>query len=159
MNSKKLVKDIDVVDRLRKILLLQIAALMLLGVSLLSIQTALAKGPVPLLINILLGIVIVVAVLFTSYLFYLIIKEKRYGWITIFFFMVVLPCLLVLLIFWGYIFLTTWLLVPIGLFVLYCFILRYSIADWLKEYYAHEQLEEQRKESAKRKEEEMKWGL
>ncbi len=97
-----------------------------------------------------LYLVIIAAILFTPYMMYVLIKEKRYGWIVIFFFMVVLPYLIVLFINFDNILLTAWLLLPIVLFYLYCFLLKYSVDNWMREYNWEQQLVEQRKEREQR---------
>jgi len=160
IETRKLIKDIDAVNRLRKILFFQIAIPLPLGVILFFLQIAIvrsASDPIMLLVKILLGIVIGDAVLFTPYLLYVLIKEKRYGWITTFFFMVVLPYIIILPIFYDYILLTAWLLLPVILLYCYYFLIKYSIDDWLKEYYTHESYEEQKRESAQRRKEEERW--
>lgn len=143
MEPKKIISDIDSVRRLRAILWFE------LSTGVLFILYSL--GPLAI------ALIIIASLLFTPYMLYVLFKEKRYGWITIFFFMVVLPYIIILLIFYDFILLTAWLLVPVILFYFYCFLLKYSVEDWLKEYYAHEQYEEQKRESAKRKQDEINW--
>lgn len=156
---KKLVHDIDLVERLRKILFVEIVIPLPLSVIFLfNLAIARLGLDFALLLKILLGMIIGAAVLFTPFLFYVLINEKRYGWITIFFFMVVLPYIIILLIFYDFVLLGAWLLLPIILFYFYCFILKYSIADWLKDHYAHEEYKVQKSESIKRKQDEMRWS-
>jgi hypothetical protein len=162
IESKKLIYDIDLVEKLRKILFFQITIPIPLGGILLLLNIALVRSGyfevVLLLVKILLGIVIGVVVLFIIFLFYVLIKEKRYGWITIFFFMIVLPYIVILLMFYDFVLLSAWLLVPVILFLFFCFLLKYSVAEWLKDYYAHEEYEEQKRESVKRKQDELRWS-
>lgn len=100
-----------------------------------------------------LYIIIIAAILFTPYMIYVLIKERKYGWITIFFFMVVLPYLIYYLIIGDYILLSGWMLLPIIPFYLYCFLIKFSVDDWLREYSAEQQLMEQRNEWKERKKE------
>jgi predicted neutral ceramidase superfamily lipid hydrolase len=100
-----------------------------------------------------LYIIIAAAILFTPYMLYVLIKEKKYGWIVIFFLMVVLPYPIIYLIIGEYILLTAWLLLPVIPFYLYCFLIKFSVDDWLREYNWEQQLIEQRKEWEEKKKE------
>jgi hypothetical protein len=141
---KKLVSDIVALRRLRAILWFELSTAVLIIFNFFWALT--------------LAIVIVAALLFTPYMLYVLFKEKHYGWISFFFFIFVLPYIILLLLFYNYILLTAWLLAPIPLLYCYYFVLKYSVDDWLKEYDAHEQLEEQRRESEQRKKDEMMWS-
>jgi len=141
---RKIIQDVVAIRRLRAILWFELSTVVLFIFSFL--------GPFTI------AIIIIAALLFTPYMLFVLIKEKRYSWITMFFIMVVLPCILILLMFYDFVLLSAWLVVPFILFLFYCFILKYSVADWLKEYYTHEEYEEQKKESAKRKQDEMGWS-
>ena len=156
---KKLVYNIALVEKLSKILFVQIVVpLPLSFIFLFNLAIVRMGVDIVLLLKILLVIIIGAAVLFTPFLFYVLIKEKRYGWITIYFFMVVLPYIIILLIFYNFVLLGAWLLVPVILFYFYCFLLKSSVADWLKDYYTHADYEEQKRESVKRKQDEMRWS-
>ena len=100
-----------------------------------------------------LYIIIVAAILFTPYMLYVLIKERKYGWIVIFFLMVVLPYPVIYLIIGEYILLTAWLLLPVIPFYLYCFLIKFSVDDWLREYNWEQQLIVQRKEWEEKKKE------
>ena len=100
-----------------------------------------------------LYIIIAAAILFTPYMLYVLIKERKYGWIVIFFLMVVLPYPIIYLIIGEYILLTAWLLLPVIPFYLYCFLIKFSVDDWLREYNWEQQLVEQRKEWDEKKKE------
>ena len=100
-----------------------------------------------------LYIIIAAAILFTPYMLYVLIKERKYGWIVIFFLMVVLPYPVIYLIIGEYILLTAWLLLPVIPFYLYCFLIKFSVDDWLREYNWEQQLVEQRKEWDEKKKE------
>ncbi|NWG28940.1 MAG: hypothetical protein HXY48_10455 [Ignavibacteriaceae bacterium] len=63
------------------------------------------------------------AILFTPYILYVLYKERKYGWIVIFFLLVVLPYPIIYLIVGEYILLTAWLLLPVVPFYLYCFLI------------------------------------
>jgi hypothetical protein len=100
-----------------------------------------------------LYIIIIAAILFAPYMLYVLIEERKYGWITIFFFMIVLPYPVLYLITRDYILLPGWMLLPIIPFYLYCFLIKFSVDDWLREYSAEQQLTEQRNEWKERKKE------
>ena len=100
-----------------------------------------------------LYIIIIAAILFTPYMIYVLVKEKKYGWIIMFFLAVVLPYPVLYLIIGDYILLPGWMLLPIIPFYFYCFIIKFSVEDWLREYTWEQQLVEQRKESEEKKKE------
>lgn len=152
IKTKKILKDFYLVSRLRKILFFQTAILLLLLLFALILQFFPYMNRIFKLNAIIpLGITTVIAVLFTPYLLYVMIKEKHYGWITFYFFMVVLPYIFVPLAFFGHI------LVPAILFYIYCYLLKHTVIEWLKEYDAYLGREEQKRESARRKKEEDGW--
>ncbi len=100
-----------------------------------------------------LYIIIALAILFTPYMLYVLIKERKYGWIIIFFLVVVLPYPVLYLIIGDYILLPAWMLLPIIPFYFYCFIIKFSVEDWLREYTWEQHLVEQRRESEEKKNE------
>lgn len=67
------------------------------------------------------------AILFTPYLIYVLYKEAKYGWITTFILIVLLPDLLLLVFAFQY---NVFALLP---FYFYCYILRLEAKNWLKE--------------------------
>ena len=97
------------------------------------------------------------AVLSTPFLFYVLIKEKRWAWIIIFVVMVVLPCLFYYSISFGYIFTIFGMTVMMIPFYLYFFLLRYTVSEWLAEYEGQEMRKERKREEARRLKEEEKW--
>ncbi len=141
LKPNKYVMDIVAVRRLRAILWFELSTAALV---ILNFFWALT-----------LTIVIVAALLFTPYMLYVLFKEKHYGWIGFFFFIFVLPYIIILLIYYNYMMLPAWLLLPMPLLYLYYFLLKYSVDDWLKEYDAHEYLEEEKRESEQRRKDEM----
>jgi hypothetical protein len=73
------------------------------------------------------------AILFTPYMIFVLWKEKKYGWIIIFMFMVVLPLLIIILFLSDHLFYLAYLQIPLPLFYLNCFSLRFDSKEWLKE--------------------------
>jgi hypothetical protein len=106
---------------------------------------------------IIIVLIVVAAVIFTPYIFYILIKEKRYGWIITFFLMIFFPLIFGPLIFKNTLAFEASLLIPLGIFYFYCFIIKFSVAQWIKDYNWHKQLEEQRKESEEKKKDLMTW--
>lgn len=100
-----------------------------------------------------LYIIIIAAILFTPYMLYVLFKERKYGWIVMFFLVVVLPYPILYLIIGDYILLSGWMLLPIIPFYFYCFIIKFSVEDWLREYSWEQKLIEQRKEWEEKKKE------
>jgi hypothetical protein len=98
-----------------------------------------------------LYIIIIAAILFTPYMLYVLIKERKYGWIVMFFLVVVLPYPVLYFIIGDYILLPGWMLLPIISFYFYCFIIKFSVEDWLREYSWEQQLIQQKKDEEERK--------
>ena len=149
---KRSIHNIELVERLSKILFLQISVSTPLYLTYLWFQFVLVnlvRSPLVATIILYAPIVMIIlaAILFTPYLLYVLIKERRYVWISTFTITVVIPYPILVLILGDYVLLKAWLLVPVILFYFYCFIIKYSVNDWLREYYAHQQLEEEKKES------------
>lgn len=96
-------------------------------------------------------IAIIAAALFITYILYVLIKEKRFGWLTAFFIMVVLPVIITYLISRGSSFsVMAIILIPFSLFYFYCFLLRYALDDWVEEYEGKIELEEQKENESKK---------
>jgi hypothetical protein len=98
-----------------------------------------------------LYIIISAAILFTPYMIYVLFKERKYVWIIMFFLVVVLPYPILYAIVGDYILLPGWMLLPIIPFYFYCFIIKFSVEDWLSDYSAEQELIRQRKEEEKQK--------
>lgn len=91
------------------------------------------------------------AALFTPYMLYVLIKERKFFWILTFFIVVVLPYPVLYLIVGDYILLPGWMLLPIISFYFYCFIIKFSVEDWLREYTWEQYNSQQRNEEEERK--------
>jgi len=73
------------------------------------------------------------AVLFAPFMLFVLFKENRYGWITFFILLVLLPVLIDVLFFYktdAYLIL---LYLPLAFFYFYCFLLKITIRDWIQE--------------------------
>ena len=88
-----------------------------------------------LLLSWLWGITIllstVAALVFTPFMLHILFQEKKFGWITFFIIIVILPAITVLIFFLHSNYLMFLILIPLVLFYFYCFLLRYTVDDWL----------------------------
>ena len=91
---------------------------------------------------------LIAALIFTPYMLYVLFKEKRMGWISFFFILVIIPLLILLIVSFTIEFMMPLLLVPLGLFYFYCFLLRFEVNGWIREFDAKQQLilEKQKRE-------------
>lgn len=148
-----IIKDIDAVQRLRKLLVINYtlppaaAGIFFLGQHVLS----LLKISNPIFILLIL-IAISPPVLVTPFIFYVLYREKRFGWLVSYFIMVILPVTLFFIIFQDSLEYIIWMpiyyMVP---FYFYSFIIKFSVDEWIREYNWEQQLIEQRKESEEKK--------
>lgn len=129
--NSKFINDIVEVRRLRAILFFELS----------TSAAFIIQSFWPINLYIIIG----AAILFTPYLLYVLIKERKYGWIIMFFLLVLLPYPVLYLIIGEYILLPGWMLLPIISFYFYCFIIKFSVEDWLREYSWEQQLLQQRK--------------
>ena len=143
MDTKsKYIKNIELVERFRKILFFQLSVPLPLSIALLYFSFVLVKTfPVILFVIylILVGLLIIATITFSFYTIYVLIKEKHHGWIATFFLMILLPIPVVYLIMKDNILLVPWLLSLIPPFYLYWFIIKYAVDEWLKEFYNEQQ--------------------
>ena len=80
-----------------------------------------------------LFLAVLAAILFTPYLIFILIREKKYGWITLFILIVILPLIVIILFLSDHLFYLAYLQIPLPLFYFYCFLLRFDAKEWLKE--------------------------
>jgi hypothetical protein len=90
-------------------------------------------------------LIITPPVLFTPFFVYVLLKEKRYGWLTTYFLMVILPGIIILITFWDDISKIEVLLFLVLPFYLFCFFIKFSVEEWIREYTWEQQLIQQRK--------------
>lgn len=95
--------------------------------------------------SIFIIIAIIVAGAFVPYMIYVLLKEGRHGWIILFNVLVILPLLLILIVLPSY--LPIFVLISVGMFYFYCFMLRLAVNDWIRENNWRLQLIEQREMS------------
>lgn len=80
-----------------------------------------------------LFIAALVALIFAPYMLHVLYKENQKGWIIFFGVIVIIPLIVFIVISFIDPFLKPAILLTIGLFYLYCFLLRFEVNDWIKE--------------------------
>ncbi|MFZ2323399.1 MAG: hypothetical protein WAV89_06865 [Ignavibacteriaceae bacterium] len=149
VNNRRLIKDVDAVQRFRDILFYQIR---------ISISAIFLYYPITVLLTmltidpfkLLLWLIAAAAILFTPYIFYVLIKERKFGWIITFFVMIIIPLLFVHYLFLDALFHDAIILIPLAFFYFYCFLIKYDVDRWLSDYYSHQEFLQQEKERAER---------
>jgi hypothetical protein len=143
--NSKLIKNVFAVQRFRNILFYELRFLdgfTLMGVFyFLGFAQSLFGGSV----KILLIIISVAAILFTPYIFYVLIKEKKYGWIITFFMMTLIPLSLTYILFKDSIFIEALILIPLLSFYIYCYLIKFEVDKWLSDYSWHQERLQQKK--------------
>lgn len=81
---------------------------------------------------IVLIILNVTAIIYTPYMIKTLIKLKRIRWIIAFGIMVIIPAVLVYLISYQSIFRSVFAFIPLLMFYIFCWVLRFSIPDWIE---------------------------
>jgi hypothetical protein len=80
-----------------------------------------------------LPIAALAAVLFAPYMVYVLLQERKYGWITFFVLLILLPILPVVLFLRHSDYFLIFLSLPLAFFYFYCFLLKITIRDWIVE--------------------------
>ncbi|MFZ1518775.1 MAG: hypothetical protein WAU11_08370 [Ignavibacteriaceae bacterium] len=159
--NKSLIKNFELVQRFRDILYYQrqisnssFVLLFLLRFILSHSMISIGIDPVTI-IKIILGVFILAALLFTPYIFNVLIKEKKIGWIILFFAMIIIPEVLGYLIFKETLAFEAALLIPLAFFYFYCYIIKFEVDKWLSDYNWYQERMQQKKEREKRIKNEM----
>lgn len=159
--NKNLIKNFELVQRFRDILYYQrqisnssFAILLFLRFILFYIMISIGIDPVTI-IKIVLGVFVLAALLFTPYIFKVLIKEKKYGWIILFFVMIIIPEVLGYLIFKDTLAFETALLIPLAFFYFYCYLIKYEVDKWISKYNWNQERIQQKKEAEERIKNEM----
>jgi hypothetical protein len=156
VNNRRFIKDVVAVQRFRDILFYQshiststYILYILLRYPLYVLLTVLTNDPI-FIIKFFLWLIVAAAILFTPYIFYVLIKERKFGWIIIFFVMIIIPLLLVHILFLDSLFHNAIIMIPLAFFYFYCYLIKYEVDRWLSEYYSHQDYLQQKKESNER---------
>ncbi len=156
--NRRVIQDFQSVDRLRELLYYEFrisntSYLIFLFFGLLIPRLGFGV----LFIKIILLFFIVAAVIFTPYIFYVLINEERYGWMVTYFVMVPLPLVAGYFIFQDTLAFEAALLIPLLSFYLYCYLIKYAVDDWIRQYKWTQQLMQQKADRIKRMEDERPW--
>lgn len=162
INSGEIAYKIGLLNRLRLILVLLVRVLMPILVALIIIEFIIINFASALKLNTNiffypLSLIVGTTVLFTPFLFYVIIKEKRRSWVIIFFVIVMLPCLITLIIANGKILSIKWMIALVVPFYIYFYLLKHTVDEWLEEYEGQEMRRERKIEESRRMKEEKEW--
>lgn len=160
-NHRKLIKDVYAVQRFRDILYYQTTIsssvyilFILIRYPLYVLLTIITNDPL-IIIKFMLWLIAGAAILFTPYIFYVLIKERKFGWIITFFIMIIIPLLFVHISFLDALFHDAIILIPLASFYFYCYLIKYEVDRWLSEYYSYQELLQQKKEREERKRNEL----
>ena len=156
--QKKVITDFEAVDRLREILyyefrLSNTSYIIFLFFGLLLPRVGLGL----MLIKIILLIFVAAAAILTPYIFYVLVKEERYGWIVTYLIMIPFPLAAGYFIFKDTLAFEAALLIPLLSFYLYCYLIKYAVDDWIRQYNWTRQLMQQKEERIERMEDEHSW--
>ena len=159
--NKSLIKNYELVQRFRDILYYQrqisnssFALLIFLRFILFYGMISIGIDPVTI-IKIIIGVFALAAILFTPYIFYILSKEKKFGWIILFFVMIIIPEVLGYLIFKDTLAFEAALLIPLAFFYFYCYLIKYEVDKWIGEYNWHQERLQQKIEKEERIKNEM----
>jgi len=103
--------------------------------------------------SITLFLAIIASTIFAPFMLYIFYRIRKFSWIISFLIVVVVPIIICLILGLKLGYLSAFILIPLGFFYLYCFIIKLMINDQLKEMASREELK--RKRSEKQKEQEL----
>lgn len=102
--------------------------------------------------GITLILAIIAATFFAPFMLYVFYKSRKYSWIISFFIVVVIPIIICIILGLTLGYLSAFVLIPLGFFYFYCFILKLMVNDQLKEIVAGEELKKKKAEEQKEQE-------
>ena len=150
--NKNLIRNFELVQRFRDILYYQrqisnssFALLLFLRFILFYGMISIGIDPATI-IKLIIGVIALAALLFTPYIFYVLSKEKKFGWIILFFIMIIIPEVLGYLIFKETLAFEAALLIPLAFFYFYCYLIKYEVDKWIGDYNWHQERLQQKKE-------------
>ncbi len=147
---QRTIYNIDSVQRFRKLLTIGFTFPLAAGavVFIINYITSAAKISSPI-IPILFSILFFPPVFCTPYIVYVLFIEKRFGWLVTYFVIVLIPGIIAITVLgfeYGLI-----ILILLAPFYFFCFIIKFSVEEWIREYNWNQQLIEQRKEHEEKK--------
>lgn len=161
VENSKLIKNVFAVQRFRNILFYELRFLdgfTLMGVfyflgfinfsfSLLGFYL----DPIKLAII----LIAIAAILFSPFILYVLIIEKKIGWIITFFSITLFPLLFIYIFFRKALFYDALVLIPLLLFYCYCYLIKFEVDKWLADYSWHQERMQHKKETEDRIKNEM----
>lgn len=81
----------------------------------------------------LILLLVTAVIAFMPYILFVLWTEKRFGWITFFVILVIIPLLLEFIFFYHTAGFAMLLIIPLAFLVFYCFLLKYTVKDWIEE--------------------------
>ena len=96
-------------------------------------------------------LVVIAATVFAPYMLFVFFKLRKFAWIVSFVVMVIFPLIICIIIGLKVGYLPAFILIPLGFFYFYCFILKFSVSDQLKEISTREERKRKMEEDAKEK--------
>ena len=96
-----------------------------------------------------LVLVIIGAALFIPYMLYVFFRLKKIAWIISFVIVVILPLIICIILGLKFGYLDAFALIPPGFFYFYCFVLKFSVSDQLKEISTRDELKTKMDEEEK----------
>ncbi|MBK7498681.1 MAG: hypothetical protein IPI19_06155 [Ignavibacteriales bacterium] len=159
--NSKLIKDVFAVQRFRNILFYELRFLD--GVGLFGLYFFFGSINFTLSIiglnisSIELAIILITtaAILFSPYILYVLIIEKKIGWIIFFFSMTIFPLVFIHIFFREALFYDALILIPLLLFYFYCYLIKFEVDKWLADFSWHQERLQQKKETEDRIKSEM----
>lgn len=144
----KTIYDINSVERLSKFLNIGFKIPVWIGVLIGAVSYLFFKARISTELPALLFILIYSPpVLFTPFILYVLFKEHRYGWLTAYILFVILPAITPFIFTAEGIVKALWIPLFILPFYLFSFFMRFSVNDWIKEYYWEQELLRQKAEA------------
>ena len=144
--------NIDSVQRFRKLLTIGYAVPPAAGAVMIIINYIASEAKISSsIIPILFSILFFPPAIFTPYIVYVLLTEKRFGWLITYFIIVIIPGIIAITVLgFSYGLIILILLAP---FYFFCFIIKFSVDEWIREYNFHQLYLLQKKEQEEKKKE------
>ena len=129
----KTIYDIKSVERLRKLLTVGYTILPAMGAVFFIFNYIIASAKISSpVFPILFSILFFPPAIFTPYILYVLLKEKRFGWIVTYFIIVIIPAVIAVTVLgFAYGLIILLLFAP---FYFFCFLIKSSVDEWIREY-------------------------
>jgi hypothetical protein len=161
IENKKLIKNVFAVQKFRDILFYELRFLD--GVGLYGIfyffgfvnfnLSVLGLHISPIGLAIIL--ITTAAILFSPYILYVLIIEKKIGWIITFFSITIFSLIFIYVFFREALFYDALILIPLLLFYFYCYLIKFEVDKWLSDYNWYQERMQRKKQTKERIKNEM----